>query len=170
MDYTFIEPLLLDDDNLSTIFPIKKWSIWHMYKIAIASFWTVEEIDLRSDLDDWEHKLNDNERHFISHILAFFAGSDGIVLENLVGRFISEIGPNEAKFFYTFQAAIETIHSEAYSLLIDTYIKDSDEKLRLFRAIETIQCAKKKAEWDLRWDEKKEKLVRCNNQEWGVMD
>jgi ribonucleotide reductase beta subunit family protein with ferritin-like domain len=121
-----------------------------MYKKAEASFWTAEEIDLQSDLSDWL-RLSKDEKHFISHILAFFAASDGIVLENLAGRFMREIQIPEARCFYGFQQAIENIHSETYSLLIDTYIRDPREKNRLFRAIETIPCVKKKAEWAVKW-------------------
>jgi ribonucleotide reductase beta subunit family protein with ferritin-like domain len=121
-----------------------------MYKKQQASFWTAEEIDLYQDLTDWE-KLNNNERHFIKHILAFFAASDGIVLENLAGKFCSEIQIPEARCFYGFQIAMENIHSETYSLLIDTYIKDQQEKLGLFNAIENFPCIKKKADWALKW-------------------
>lgn len=145
------EPILQEDPNKYTIYPIKEWAIWKMYKEQIASFWTPEEVDLRDDIIHWENKLNDDEKHFISHILAFFAGSDGIVLENLVTRFISEIGLNEAKFCYTFQAAMETIHSETYSLLIETLIKDPIQKNKLFTAVENIPCVKAKADWAIKW-------------------
>ena len=114
-------------------------------------FWTAEEIDLSADLVDWDTKLNDNERHFIKHVLAFFAASDGIVNENLAENFVSEVQYTEAKFFYGFQIMMENIHSETYSLLIDTYIKDAKEKDYLFNAIDTLDCVKKKAEWALRW-------------------
>lgn len=148
------EPILEPNDNRFVLFPIQHDDIWQFYKKAEASFWTAEEIDLTPDLIDWENKLNDNERHFIKHILAFFAASDGIVNENLAENFLSEVQYTEAKFFYGFQVAIENIHSETYSLLIDTYIKDTAEKNHLFNAIETLDCVKKKAEWALRWIEK----------------
>lgn len=146
-----VEPILKENKNRFVLFPIQHDDIWSFYKRAEASFWTAEEIDLQADLVDWEHKLNDNERHFIKHVLAFFAASDGIVNENLAENFLSEVQYTEAKFFYGFQVAIENIHSETYSLLIDTYIKDSDEKSHLFNALDTIDCVKKKAEWALRW-------------------
>lgn len=122
-----------------------------MYKKAEASFWTAEEIDLSKDQGDWENKLNDDERHFISHVLAFFAASDGIVNENLVERFSNEVQISEARCFYGFQIMMENIHSETYSLLIDTYIRDPRQRDHLFDAIETIPCIKKKADWALRW-------------------
>ena len=125
--------------------------IWQMYKKAEASFWTAEEIDLSKDLHDWNNRLNDDERYFISHILAFFAASDGIVNENLVERFSGEVQIPEARCFYGFQIMMENIHSETYSLLIDTYIKEPAQRQHLFNAIETIPCIKKKAEWALRW-------------------
>ena len=148
------EPILQENPNRFVLFPIEHQDIWKMYKQAEASFWTAEEIDLQQDLTDWEHKLNDDERHFIKHVLAFFAASDGIVNENLAENFLSEVQYTEAKFFYGFQVAIENIHSETYSLLIDTYIKDNAEKNSLFNAIETLDCVKKKANWALRWIEK----------------
>jgi len=123
-----------------------------MYKKAEASFWTAEEIDLASDLTDWEN-LSDNERYFVSHILAFFAASDGIVNENLAANFATEIQIPEARCFYGFQIAVENIHSETYSLLIDTYVKDREEKDHLLNAIETVPCVQKKAEWALQWCE-----------------
>jgi ribonucleoside-diphosphate reductase subunit M2 len=132
------------------ILPIQYSDIWQMYKKAQASFWTAEEVDLGGDMVDWKN-LKPDERYFISHILAFFAASDGIVNENLVERFMQEIQIPEARCFYGFQVAIENIHSEMYSLLIDTYIKDKEEKARLFNAIETVPAVKKKAEWALRW-------------------
>jgi len=144
------EPLLKQNPNRFVLFPIQWPDIWSMYKKAEASFWTAEEIDLQSDMSDWT-KLSKEEKHFISHILAFFAASDGIVLENLAGRFMSEIQIPEARCFYGFQQAIENIHSETYSLLIDTYIKDPIERNRLFNACETIPCVKKKALWALKW-------------------
>ncbi len=145
-----IEPLLQENKNRFVLFPIQHDDIWQYYKKAEASFWTAEEIDLGQDLTDWA-KLNDGERHFISHVLAFFAASDGIVNENLAEHFVAEVQYTEAKFFYGFQIAIENIHSETYSLLIDTYVKDGKEKDRLFNAIDTMDCVKKKADWALRW-------------------
>ena len=145
------EPLLTPNNSRFVIFPIKYDDIWDMYKKAESSFWTAEEIDLNSDLTDWNNKLNDSERLFISTVLSFFAASDGIVNENLAQNFSSEIQIPEARCFYGFQIAIENIHSEVYSLLINTYIRDNVEKDRMFRAIETIDCVKKKAEWALKW-------------------
>ena len=144
------EPLLKENPNRYVLFPIKHEDIWKMYKKAVSSIWTAEEIDLSIDKNDWL-KLNDDEKYFIKNILAFFAGSDGIVLENIGERFLSEVQYPEARCFYGFQIAIENIHSETYSLLIDTYIKDEKEKDILFRAIETIPCVKKKAEWACKW-------------------
>ncbi|WP_038031057.1 ribonucleoside-diphosphate reductase small subunit [Thermonema rossianum] len=152
MSHTHNEPLLLEEKNRFVLFPIKHHEIWEMYKKAEASFWTAEEIDLSQDLRDWEN-LNEGERHFISHVLAFFAASDGIVNENLVLNFMREVTLPEARCFYGFQVMMENIHSETYSLLIDTYIKDSAEREHLFNAIETVPCVKKKAEWALRWIE-----------------
>jgi ribonucleoside-diphosphate reductase beta chain len=149
-----LEPILEENKNRFVLFPIQHDDIWSFYKRAEASFWTAEEIDLQPDLIDWETKLNDNERHFVKHILAFFAASDGIVNENLAENFLAEVQYTEAKFFYGFQIAIENIHSETYSLLIDTYIKDSKEKDHLFNAIDTLDCVRKKADWALRWIEK----------------
>ena len=146
------EPILKENKNRFVLFPIEHHDIWEFYKKAEASFWTAEEIDLSQDLKDWE-RLNDGEKHFISHVLAFFAASDGIVNENLGENFVAEVQYTEAKFFYGFQIAIENIHSEVYSLLIDTYVKDSKEKSKLFNAIETLDCVKKKADWALRWIE-----------------
>lgn len=147
------EPILKEDGGRFVLFPIQHDDIWKYYKKAEASFWTAEEIDLSQDLKDWEN-LNDGERHFISHVLAFFAASDGIVNENLAENFVSEVQYTEAKFFYGFQIAMENIHSETYSLLIDTYIKDGKMKDKLFNAIDTMDCVKKKAEWALRWIDK----------------
>ena len=144
------EPLLVEDPLRFVLFPIKHDDIWQMYKQHEASFWTAEEIDLGQDLKDWE-RLNDGERHFISHVLAFFAASDGIVNENLAQNFLSEVQYAEAKCFYGFQVMMENIHSETYSLLIDTYIKDPVEKDRMLRAIETVPCVQKKADWALKW-------------------
>merc|ERR1712240_548637 len=145
------EPLLKDNPNRFVILPIQYDDIWRMYKKAQASFWTAEEVDLEKDLKDWNEKLKDDERYFISHVLAFFAASDGIVNENLVERFMQEVQIPEARCLYGFQIAIENIHSEMYSLLIDTYIKDREERNKLFNAIETFPAIKKKAEWALRW-------------------
>ena len=144
------EPLLNESENRYVIFPIQHDDIWLMYKKAMANFWTPEEIDLTKDLTDWV-TLNDNEKYFIEHVLAFFAASDGIVNENLVERFCQEVKILEAKFFYGFQIAIENIHSETYSLLIDTYIKDPKQKSYLLNAVDTIPSVKKKADWALKW-------------------
>lgn len=148
-----VEPILVDNPNRFVLFPIQHDDIWAEYKKSEACFWTAEEIDLSQDLTDWNSKLNDDERHFIKHVLAFFAASDGIVNENLAENFVAEVQYTEAKFFYGFQIMMENIHSETYSLLIDTYIKDTKEKDYLFNAIETLDCVKKKAEWALRWIE-----------------
>lgn len=145
------EPILKENPNRFVLFPIKYNEIWQAYKRAEASFWTAEEIDLGKDLHDWEKRMNDDERFFISRVLAFFAASDGIVNENLVERFSGEVGIAEAKCFYGFQIMMENIHSETYSLLIDTYIKDPKEADLLFNAIETIPCIRKKAQWALKW-------------------
>lgn len=156
------EPILRENKDRFVLFPIKHADIWNMYKKAEASFWTAEEIDLSADLVDWAERLNDDERHFIKHVLAFFAASDGIVNENLAINFMNEVQYPEARCFYGYQIMIENIHSETYSLLIDTYIKDSSEKNRLFHAIDTVPAVKRKAEWALRWIEKgsfQERLV-----------
>ncbi|CAG9805827.1 unnamed protein product [Chironomus riparius] len=145
-----IEPLLQPNPSRFVIFPIKYPDIWQMYKKAEASFWTVEEVDLSKDMSDWE-KLKDSERHFISHVLAFFAASDGIVNENLIERFSQEVQVTEARFFYGFQIAMENVHSEMYSILIETYIRDAKQRDFLFNAIETLPCVKKKADWALNW-------------------
>lgn len=147
------EPILQENANRFVLFPIEHHDIWEFYKKQEASFWTAEEIDLSTDITHWENKLTDNERYFIKHILAFFAASDGIVNENLAENFVSEVQYTEAKFFYGFQIAMENIHSETYSLLIDTLIKDSKDKANLFNAIETLDCVKKKADWALNWIE-----------------
>jgi ribonucleoside-diphosphate reductase subunit M2 len=147
-----VEPLLDPVEERFVLFPIKYHDIWQMYKKAESSFWTVEEVDLMGDADHWE-TLSDDERRFISYILAFFAASDGIVNLNLVERFSNEVTILEARFFYGFQVAIENIHSEMYSLLIDTYIKDKDDQAFFFNAIQTILTVKKKADWALRWIE-----------------
>jgi ribonucleoside-diphosphate reductase beta chain len=146
-----LEPILVENPNRFVLFPIQHDDIWRYYKDNEACFWTAEEIDLSSDLNDWNNKLNDNERYFIKHVLAFFAASDGIVNENLAENFVAEVQYTEAKFFYGFQIMMENIHSETYSLLIDTYISDPAEKDHLFNAIETMPCVQKKAEWALRW-------------------
>ena len=145
-----VEPLLEPNKDRFVLFPIRHQEIWEMYKKAEASFWTAEEVDLSSDLKDWE-RLNDDERHFIKHVLAFFAASDGIVNENLALNFSHEVQIPEARCFYGFQIAMENVHSEVYSLLIDTYIRDSAEKEQLFNALETIPAVMKKAEWALKW-------------------
>lgn len=144
------EPLLKDNPRRFVVFPIKYHDIWQMYKKAEASFWTAEEVDLSKDLGHWD-TLKDEERHFISHVLAFFAASDGIVNENLVERFSKEVQVTEARCFYGYQIATENIHSEMYSLLIDTYIKDTAEREYLFNAIETMPCVKRKADWAIKW-------------------
>ena len=146
-----IEPILAENKDRFVIFPIKHNDIWQLYKSCEASFWTAEEIDLHQDLTDWSEKLNDDERYFIKHILAFFAASDGIVNENLAENFVNEVQYAEAKFFYGFQIMMENIHSETYSLLIDTYVKDEKEKHLLFTAIENFPAIKKKADWALNW-------------------
>jgi len=145
-----VEPILQENPNRFVLFPIEHNDLWDWYKKSQACIWTAEEIDLGEDLRDWE-TLNDDERHFIKHVLAFFAASDGIVNENLAENFVNEVQYTEAKFFYGFQIMMENIHSETYSLLIDTYIKDPQEKDKLFNAIETLDCVKKKADWALRW-------------------
>lgn len=144
------EPLLTPDDSRYVMFPIKDHDIWKMYKKSVDSFWVPQECDLSRDLNDWKN-LTDDERHFISMILAFFAASDGIVLENLANRFMSDVQLAEARAFYGFQIAIENIHSEMYSLLIDTYIHDKTEKHNLFNALENFPCINKKAEWAKKW-------------------
>lgn len=145
------EPILQENPHRFVLFPIQHNDIWAFYKKSEASFWTAEEIDLSNDLSDWNDRLNDDERHFIKHVLAFFAASDGIVNENLAENFVNEVQYTEAKFFYGFQIMMENIHSETYSLLIDTYIKDAKEKDYLFTAIDHLDCVKKKADWALRW-------------------
>jgi len=148
-----MEPILTDNPYRFVLFPIEHNDIWDIYKKAEASFWTAEEIDLHQDITDWENKLTADEQYFIKHILAFFAASDGIVNENLAENFVNEVQYTEAKFFYGFQIMMENIHSETYSLLIDTYVKDKVERNRLFNAIETFDAIKKKADWALRWIE-----------------
>jgi len=146
------EPLLNTVDNRFVLFPIKYDEIWKMYKKSEGSFWTTEEIDLSKDLKDWA-TLNENEKHFIKYVLGFFAGSDGIVMENLALRFMREIKIPEARCFYSFQMMMENIHSETYSLLIDTYVKNGAEKKMLFEAIDTIPCVGQKAQWAMKWIE-----------------
>ncbi|PCJ92841.1 MAG: ribonucleoside-diphosphate reductase [Flavobacteriaceae bacterium] len=146
-----IEPILQENKNRFVIFPIQHHDLWEWYKKQEACIWTAEEIDLHQDLSDWNNKLNDDERYFIKHILAFFAASDGIVNENLAENFVNEVQYSEAKFFYGFQIMMENIHSETYSLLIDTYVKDDTEKDKLFKAIDNFPAIKKKADWALKW-------------------
>ena len=150
MSKTIIEPILTEDDNRFVMFPIKDDLIWKMYKKQMDCFWRAEEIDLSKDLEHWI-RLSDNEKHFIKMVLAFFAASDGIVLENLGVRFMTEVQLAEARAFYGFQIAMENIHSETYSLLIDTYIKNKDEKNKLFNAINEFECIEKKAKWATKW-------------------
>lgn len=147
------EPILKANSGRFVLFPIEHNDIWEMYKKTEASFWTAEEIDLHQDVVDWETKLNDDEKYFIKHILAFFAASDGIVNENLAENFINEVQYTEAKFYYGFQIMMENIHSETYSLLIDTYVKDAAERDKLFNAIDNFEAIKRKAEWALQWIE-----------------
>lgn len=144
------EPLLQEDANRFVMFPIADDSIWKMYKKQVDCFWRAEEVDLSKDMAHWE-ALTDNERYFISMILAFFAASDGIVVENLGIRFMGEVQLPEARAFYGFQIAMENIHSEMYSLLIESYIKDNNEKDKLFHAIDNFPCIKKKADWAIKW-------------------
>ena len=150
MAKSVVEPLLIEDDNRFVMFPIQYEDVWSMYKKQVDCFWRAEEVDLSKDLTDWE-KLDDNERHFISMILAFFAASDGLVIENLGLRFMSEVQNSEARAFYGFQIAMENIHSQMYSMLIETYIKDREEKHKLFNALETFECIKKKGTWAKKW-------------------
>ena len=150
MSKTQTEPLLAPDDNRFVMFPIKHEDVWKMYKKQVDCFWRPEEIDLTKDDIHWE-SLNQDERFFISMILAFFAASDGIVLENLASRFMNDVQVSEARAFYGFQIAMENIHSETYSLLIETYIKDKQEKHKLFNAIEHFPCIKKKSDWAQKW-------------------
>jgi len=147
------ENILIDTGNRFSLFPIKYDNIWKRYKTAVSAFWTVEEVDLSKDIDDWNNKLSDNEKTFIKNILGFFSQSDGIVNENLVLRFYNDVKIPEARAFYTFQMSIESVHSEMYSLMIDTFVKDTLEKNKLFDAINTIPCIAKKAQWALKWIE-----------------
>jgi len=148
---TAIEPILAENKDRFVIFPIQHHDLWEWYKKQEACIWTAEEIDLSEDLNHWNNKLSDDERYFIKHVLAFFAASDGIVNENLAENFVNEVQYSEAKFFYGFQIMMENIHSETYSLLIDTYVKDEKEKHTLFTAIENFPAIKKKADWALQW-------------------
>jgi ribonucleotide reductase beta subunit family protein with ferritin-like domain len=147
---TFCEPLLKPDENRFVMFPIQHNDIWKMYKKSVDSFWVPQEVDLSKDLKDW-NKLSNDEQHFIKMVLAFFAASDGLVLENLASRFMNDVQLSEARAFYGFQIAIENIHSEMYSLLIDTYIRDSAEKATLFNALENFPCIAKKGDWAKKW-------------------
>jgi ribonucleoside-diphosphate reductase subunit M2 len=144
------EPLLIENPNRFVMFPVEDQDIWKMYKKQVDCFWRPEEIDFSKDMAHWS-KLTDNEKHFIKMVLAFFASSDGIVLENLISRFTYEVQLPEARAFYSFQAAMENIHSETYSLLIDTYVKESEEKTKLFQAMDNFPCIKKKADWAIKW-------------------
>jgi len=152
LDDGFVEPILQENPNRFTLFPIMKPKLFQKYKNHVSVFWTPEEIDLAKDLKDWV-KLTPNEQHFIKNVLAFFAGSDGIIQENIAARFMNDVQLSEARQFYSVQLMMEAIHSETYSLLIDTYIEDKSEKLHLFQAIQTIPCVKKKAEWARKWIE-----------------
>tara|TARA_Y100001958_G_C21247623_1_gene579206 strand:- start:5926 stop:6906 length:981 start_codon:yes stop_codon:yes gene_type:complete len=156
MENKNMEVLLSEEEKRYVIFPIKHDEVWKMYKKAEANFWTAEEIDLSKDLNDFNEKMNEDEKYFVENVLAFFAASDGIVNENLGERFYNEVQIQEAKFFYGFQIAVENIHSETYSLLIDTYVKDINKKHKLLNAIETIPSVQKKAEWALKWIENKD--------------
>lgn len=148
---TMNEPLLAENKDRFVLFPIQHDDIWEYYKRAVANFWVPEEVNFVDDLKNWQDRLNDDERYFIKHVLAFFAASDGIVNENLAEDFLSQVQYTEAKFFYGFQVAVENIHSHTYSLFIDTYISDKKEQDMLFHAVETVPSVKKKAEWALRW-------------------
>ena len=145
-----LEPMLQEAPERFVLFPIEHSDIWEMYKFHAAAFWTAEEIDLAEDAKDWK-KLNANEQHFLKHVLAFFAASDGIVNENLVTNFADEVQWAEARCFYGFQIMMENIHAETYSLLIDAYITDPDEKTHLFNALETVPSVRKKGTWALKW-------------------
>ena len=146
-----MEPLTATNDERFVLFPIRHVSLWKRYKDAVSTFWTPEEIDLSKDRADWENKLNDNERHFIEYVLGFFAGSDGIVMENLAMRFFGEIQVPEARAFYSYQIFIENVHSETYSILLDTYIRDDAKRAHLFAAIQTIPVVQAKARWAMHW-------------------
>lgn len=147
------EEILQEPVNRFVLYPIKYNEIWKMYKTAVSAFWQVEEIDFSKDIDDWQNKLNDNERTFIEHILSFFAASDGLVDENIVTRFYNDVKIPEARAFYTFQMAIESVHSETYSLMIDTFVKDPVRKEKLLDGMHKIPGIQKKAEWTMKWIE-----------------
>jgi ribonucleotide reductase beta subunit family protein with ferritin-like domain len=153
------EPILTESKNRFVLFPLQNKQIWEMYKKHLACFWVATEIDLSQDMNDWE-SLKEDEQHFIKYVLAFFAASDGIVLENLADNFICEVKLPEARCFYGFQAAMENIHSETYSLLIDTYIKDKVEKDQLFNAVNNIPCIKQKADWAMKWMNKEASFIQ----------
>lgn len=159
MNIRIDEPLLTQDDNRFVIFPIRHIDVWEFYKQHQAAFWTAEEVDLSGDLEDWNN-LSENEQYFIKSILSFFAASDGIVVNNIAENFVKEVQYPEAKFFYSFQIAMENIHSLMYSLLIDTYIRNSEEKNKCFRALENLPAVKKKAEWALKWIESESFIER----------
>ena len=146
-----MDPILTPSSDRFTTFPIRYPDLWALYKKAVASFWTAEEIDLSKDVEDWDNKLNDGERHFVSTILAFFAASDGIVFENIDNNFVKEVQISEARAFYSYQGFNENIHGETYSLMIDKLIRNAEQKDNLFKAIETVPCVKKKADWALEW-------------------
>ena len=150
-EYSLPEPILKENPDRFVIFPIQHHELWEEYKKQQACIWTAEEIDLSADLDDWRNVLSEDEKYFVKNVLAFFAASDGIVNENLAENFVKEVQYTEAKFFYGFQIMMENVHSETYSLLIDTYITDPAEKHKLFHAIDTIAAVQKKAEWALKW-------------------
>jgi len=150
-EYSLPEPILRENPDRFVIFPIQHQELWEEYKKQQACIWTAEEIDLSADLDDWRNVLNEDEKYFVKNVLAFFAASDGIVNENLAENFVKEVQYTEARFFYGFQIMMENVHSETYSLLIDTYITDPAEKHKLFHAIDTIPAVQKKAEWALKW-------------------
>lgn len=150
-EYSLPEPILKENPDRFVIFPIQHQELWEEYKKQQACIWTAEEIDLSADLDDWRNVLSEDEKYFVKNVLAFFAASDGIVNENLAENFVKEVQYTEAKFFYGFQIMMENVHSETYSLLIDTYITDPAEKHKLFHAIDTIPAVQKKAEWALKW-------------------
>lgn len=151
-DDGFVEPICADEEGSRfSLFPLEHSDLWSMYKQHVASFWTADEIDLSADLDDWRHKLTNNERHFVSMVLAFFAGADGIVVENLAERFCREVTVPEARCFYGFQMAMESIHQETYCLLIDTYITNPDDRATLFNAHKTVPSVEKKAKWAQRY-------------------
>lgn len=151
LDTTSNEPILSKNDSRFVIFPIQQDDIWAAYKNAQAKIWTAEEIDLSQDITDWNNRLNDDERFYIENVLAFFAASDGIVNQNLAANFVNEVQYTEAMFYYGFQIMMENVHSETYSLLIDTYVKDVEKRDKLFNALERLPSVKKKGEWALRW-------------------